>query len=279
MADKKISELDQVLQINNDAAFPMSQDSGGTPTTYKASITQIGAEIGEEQTFSNLQTTSKNLVGAINELNQGGGGGGSSNANLAPDYDATSTYAVGDWCIYNGTLYQCNTAIPTAEAFDPTHWTAKKVVDAFDDIENELDDKVDSTDFLATNLPIESGSATNTKDYIDTGLSGKQGKINNSYLIDGLSTPSGITRQNGGYTKIGNLIIVNVRLSCTNSVATETDILLGLPLPVGTANIVSVTLNKDTYAVLTTSGAIRVVGNTLTSGIVLASACYLTSPT
>ena len=168
MADKKISELDQVLQINNDAAFPMSQDSGGTPTTYKATITQIGAEIGEEQTFSNLQTTSKNLVGAINELNQGGGGGGSSNANLAPDYDATSTYAVGDWCIYSGTLYQCNTAIPVAEAFDPTHWTAKKVVDAFADIEDELDGKVDTTDFYATNLPIESGSATNTKDYIDT---------------------------------------------------------------------------------------------------------------
>lgn len=171
--DKKISELDQVLQINNDAVFPMSQNSGGTPTTYKASITQLGAEIGEDQTFSNLQTTDKTLVGAINEVVQGGGGGGSSNANLAPDYDATSTYAVGDWCIYNSTLYQCNTAIPTAEAFDPTHWTAKKVVDAFADIEDELDDKVDTTDFYATNLPIQSGSATNTKDYIDTGLSGK----------------------------------------------------------------------------------------------------------
>lgn len=173
MADKKISELDQVLQINNDAVFPMSQNSGGTPTTYKASITQLGAEIGEDQTFSNLQTTDKTLVGAINEVAQGGGGGGSSNANIAPDYDATSTYAVGDWCIYNGTLYQCNTAIAVAEAFDPTHWTAKKVVDAFADIEDELDGKVDTTDFYATNLPIESGSATNTKDYIDSGLSGK----------------------------------------------------------------------------------------------------------
>ena len=167
--DKKISELDQTLQINNDAVFPMSQDNSGTDTTYKASITQLSTEIGESQTFSNLQTTDKTLVGAINEVAQGGGGGGgSSNANLAPDYDATSTYAVGDWCIYNGTLYQCNTAIPTAEAFDPTHWTAKKVVDAFADIEDELDDKVDTTDFLATNLPIQSGSATNTKDYIDT---------------------------------------------------------------------------------------------------------------
>lgn len=171
--DKKISELDQALQINNDAVFPMSQDNGGTDTTYKANITQLSTEIGEGQTFSNLNTTDKTLVGAINEVAQGGGGGGSSNANLAPDYDATSTYAVGDWCIYNGTLYQCNTAIPTAEAFEPTHWTAKKVVDAFADIEDELDDKVDTTDFIATNLPITSGSATNTKSYIDSGLSGK----------------------------------------------------------------------------------------------------------
>ena len=76
--DKKISELDQALQINNDAVFPISQDNGGTDTTYKVSITQISAEVGEDQTFSNLQTTSKKLVGAINELYQGGGGGGSS---------------------------------------------------------------------------------------------------------------------------------------------------------------------------------------------------------
>lgn len=35
-------------------------------------------------------------------------------------------------------------------------------------IDNGLSDKVDTTDFTADNLPITSGSATNTKDYIDT---------------------------------------------------------------------------------------------------------------
>ncbi len=200
--DKKISELDQALQINNDAVFPMSQDNSGTDTTYKASITQLSTEIGEGQTFSNLQTTSKNLVGAINELNQGGGGGGSSNANLAPDYDATSTYAVGDWCIYNGTLYQCNTAIPTAEAFDPTHWTAKKVVDAFADIEGELDDKVDTADFTADLLPIESGSSTNTKDYIDSGLSGESV----TFTPDG----TGISTNNTYVYRKGKILIFSI---------------------------------------------------------------------
>lgn len=67
MADKKISELDSVLKINNDAVFPMSQDNAGEPTTFKAGITQLGTEIAEGLTFSNLQTQSKKLVGAINE--------------------------------------------------------------------------------------------------------------------------------------------------------------------------------------------------------------------
>lgn len=68
MADKKISELDLALLINNDAVFPMSQDNAGEPTTFKVGITQLGTKIAEDMTFSNLRTTSKKLVGAINEL-------------------------------------------------------------------------------------------------------------------------------------------------------------------------------------------------------------------
>ena len=73
MADKKISELDAVLQINNDAVFPISQDNAGEPTTFKAGITQLGAEIAEGMTFSNLQTQSKKIIGAINECSQTSG--------------------------------------------------------------------------------------------------------------------------------------------------------------------------------------------------------------
>lgn len=46
---------------------------------------------------------------------------------LAPEYDATATYSVGDYVTYNKTLYRCITAIATAEAFDDTKWTAVKV--------------------------------------------------------------------------------------------------------------------------------------------------------
>ena len=42
---------------------------------------------------------------------------------FALPYDATSTYAVGDYCtIQNKYLYRCKTAITTAETFNSSHW-------------------------------------------------------------------------------------------------------------------------------------------------------------
>ena len=74
MADGKIkiSELTSALQINDDAKFPYSQDNSGTETTFGAEITQIARKIAEGVTLTNLQTTTKNLVGAINELKSDG---------------------------------------------------------------------------------------------------------------------------------------------------------------------------------------------------------------
>lgn len=37
-------------------------------------------------------------------------------------YDSTETYAVGDYCTYDGKDYKCTTAVSTAESFDPTKW-------------------------------------------------------------------------------------------------------------------------------------------------------------
>lgn len=47
---------------------------------------------------------------------------------ISNQYSSTSTYAVGDFCIYNSLLYKCNTAITTAEAWDSTHWTQTNVM-------------------------------------------------------------------------------------------------------------------------------------------------------
>ena len=74
MGNRKISELDQILNLDEQAEFPLSQDNGGTPTTFKAKLTQIATKIAEAITFSNLITNNKHIIGAINEAAQSGGG-------------------------------------------------------------------------------------------------------------------------------------------------------------------------------------------------------------
>ena len=71
--DVKISEMSEAASLDNSAQFPCVQSMNGTLTTLKAPLSQIGTKINEGMTFSNLQTTSKNIVGAINEAAQAGG--------------------------------------------------------------------------------------------------------------------------------------------------------------------------------------------------------------
>ena len=49
---------------------------------------------------------------------------------LAAAYSASSTYAVGDMVLKDGQLYECNTAITTAEAWTAAHWTQTNISDA-----------------------------------------------------------------------------------------------------------------------------------------------------
>ena len=208
--DKKISELDQALQINNDAVFPISQDNGGTDTTYKVSITQISAEVGEDQTFSTLDTTDKTLVGAINEIAQGGGGGGSSTLAGLSDVDIDDqTLSDGQVLKYDsvedkwinadegagghtivaddgtdlaqranlqfkGAYSEDNPADDTTEIDIVREMTKAEFNQLSAQEKTGLINITDETSQIyATEIPIQSGSATNTKDYIDSGLSGK----------------------------------------------------------------------------------------------------------
>ena len=42
----------------------------------------------------------------------------------ATEYSASATYAVGDYVIHDGNIYQCNIAIVGGEAWDASHWDA-----------------------------------------------------------------------------------------------------------------------------------------------------------
>ena len=61
-------------------------------------------------------------------------------ANIAPAYDASSTYAVGEYVMYNNALYRCTTAITTAEAWTAAHWTAAKIGEDLTDCSRQLSD-------------------------------------------------------------------------------------------------------------------------------------------
>lgn len=43
---------------------------------------------------------------------------------ISDKYDSSKTYVVGDYCIYNDTLYKCKTAVTSAEEFDSSKWEA-----------------------------------------------------------------------------------------------------------------------------------------------------------
>lgn len=60
---------------------------------------------------------------------------------IAAEYDDTASYAVGDYCTYDGLFYRCITAV-TAEAWDATKWDEVTVGE-------ELQDKASTSD-LAT---------------------------------------------------------------------------------------------------------------------------------
>lgn len=86
-------------------------------------------------TDNNLVTTDKTIVGAINEL---AGATPAMVNNLAPEYDPTATYAVGDHVMHEDTYYVCSTAIAVAEAWDTTHWTQVKVGEEIEDLSSKI---------------------------------------------------------------------------------------------------------------------------------------------
>lgn len=57
---------------------------------------------------------------------------------LANEYNSATTYAVGDFCIYNNLLYECTTEITTAEAWNSSHWTLTNVSDEISDLKEDL---------------------------------------------------------------------------------------------------------------------------------------------
>ena len=185
-------KIDTALNNNADAIATNAQDIDdieaaigaegldGRLTTAENAINDIEVLLGDTE----LPTTAQSVTGAIAELknvndNQTTAIGENANEiqrvagsiegvaqvayTIAEVYDSTDTYAVGDYVIYQGTLYKCTTAINVGESFDPAKWTSVKVMD---EVGQGGGGSVDADDVSYDNT--SSGlSATNVQDAID----------------------------------------------------------------------------------------------------------------
>ena len=128
MADtsKKVSELSTAAQVNNSDLIMLSQgDSQQGFSSLKTTILALAQKIATGINFaSDLHTTDKTIVGAINEAAASG-----NTDIIADEFDNTATYDVGDYCIYQGTLYKCISAITVAGQWDSTDWDSTIVMD------------------------------------------------------------------------------------------------------------------------------------------------------
>lgn len=107
--------------------------------TGKADGNALADFIANEQEYvTDLNTVDKHINGAINELH-------TINGYSYDAYDDTSTYAVGDLCIYNNALYKCTTAITTAEAWNASHWTATSIADEISELNTGKQDIIPDT--------------------------------------------------------------------------------------------------------------------------------------
>lgn len=91
---KSFSELTSASYVSNSDILAISQENSGT--------------------YSSKKTTVKEVSDFANQ-------------NFAEEYDSTSSYAVGDYCIYESVLYKCIAS--TTGTFDSTKWTTVVVTD------------------------------------------------------------------------------------------------------------------------------------------------------
>ena len=81
---------------------------------------------------------------------------------IAPEYSASSTYAVGDHCMHLGKYYECSTAISTAEAWNAAHWTLTDVDSTLGAVKNGGALTDDSSILLSNNSVYTLSTAQST---------------------------------------------------------------------------------------------------------------------
>ena len=125
LAKYDANDVTSYLEVSNANLTKIDAGHGALNTQVSANTTAIG----------NLQDDVNDMAPQITNASTKASAGLSNTASV---YDATQTYAVGDYTLYNNNLYRCNTPIPQAESFDGTKWTRVKLTDEIKTCNEEI---------------------------------------------------------------------------------------------------------------------------------------------
>ena len=195
---------------------------------------------------------------------------------IAPEYDETQTYAVGDLVIYRSVLYRLTTAITTPEEWTAAHWTAVTVADELadkyvkptggipkNDLAAGVQESLEKADTALQSVPSTYRTAA-AQDVIDSGLTDA---INNKMNIFPASIEI-VPPENaghGGYIDFhfnGNSGDYTSRIieDASGHLNIPGSLSLGLPLPVasgGTGNTTVDTKPTQNSTKMVTSGGVH----------------------
>ena len=140
-------------------------------------------ETGYDNTESGLDAT--NVQDALDELAQKPSVDAytkqESDAFITDEYDATSTYAIGDMVIHENALYVCSTAITTAEAWNSAHWTLTDIATAIGTVKTAIPTKTsdlqNDSGFAQIDDSEESASKTYSSEKIEAVVGGVQSEV------------------------------------------------------------------------------------------------------
>lgn len=118
--------------------------------TAEGNITSLGNRMGTaEGNITNLQNRmgtaegyitsfGTRITGAENDITGLKSVDNTLADDIAPSYDITATYSVGDYVMYQKELYKCVTAVETPETFDIDKWEAVNTGEELNEIKSSL---------------------------------------------------------------------------------------------------------------------------------------------
>lgn len=159
--------------------------------------------------------------------------------NFAPAYSTTKVYKAGEYCIYNGIFYKCNTDFSASQqTFRPAYWDASTVDKIIDDVDfTAIEDEISDLDSSVTSLSSSVGSLESSV----TSLSSRVSVLETDVLVVNIPSFSSLPQ------------------TVTNSAITENHILLSSELGTKSAQM-------GDWTVTTSNGSVTVSG-VITEGL------------